>query len=242
MPIATALPALASAVAVASLVGDAFDAQGFPTIEVAWRLLTLTTGTASLQVEHSEDGEDWEPLGDPITQDAPGKVRAQRWAAFRWVRLVLTVSGGGVATFKVTARALQTYGTPDDLHDVGINADALIHISLAAKLNGLTIGNDEAWSALLAAPCVTLPLKAWTGQLRSIVARIAAYHLRSAEGYQPSKEEENALRQRYLDAKKDLDRVQTCDLIVAVDPDTGPMPEEDGLPIPAVYSDEPWGF
>lgn len=242
MPIATALPALASAVAVASLTGDSFDARGYPTIEVAWRLLTLSAGTASLQIEHSEDNEDWEALGEPILLNGPNKVRGQRWGAFRWVRLKLTVSGGGLATFKVTANALQTYATPDDLHDVGIRAEALANISLATKLNGLTIGSDEALSALMVAPCVTLPLKGWTGKLRSIVARIAAYHLRSAEGYQPSKEEENALRQRYLDARADLEMVKTCDLIVAVDPDSGLMPAGDGPPIPEIYSDKPWGF
>lgn len=242
MPIATALPALASAVAVAGLAGDAFDARGFPTIEVAWRLSTLTAGVASLQVEHSEDGEDWEPLGDPIELSAPGKVRAERWGAFRWVRLVLTVSGGGLATFKASSQALQVYGTPDDLNDVGIKAEALENISMATRLNALTIGSDEALSALMAAPCVTLPLKGWTGQLRSIVARIAAYHLRSAEGYQPSKEEENTLRLRYLDARADLEKVKNCDLVVAIDPDSGLMPEGDLPPLPEVFSEPPWGF
>ena len=242
MPLALALPALASAVAVASLTGDSFDARGYPTIEVAWRLLTLSAGTASLQIEHSEDGEDWEPLGDAFTLSAAGKVRGQRWGAFRWVRLKLTVSGGGLATFKVSAKALQTYGTPSDLNDVGIRAEALANIPLASQLNGLTIASDEALSALMVAPCVTLPLKGWTGKLSSIVARIAAYHLRSAEGYQPSKEEENALRQRYLDAKADLEMVKTCDLIVAVDPDSGLMPAGDGPPIAEIYSDKPWGF
>ena len=242
MPIATALPALASAVAVASLTGDAFDARGYPTLELAWRLSTLTAGTASLQVEHSEDGEDWEALGDAFTLDAAGKIRGQRWGAFRWVRLKLTVSGGGLATFKVTAKALQTYGTLDDLHDVGINAAALANMTLATKLKGVAIASDEILSVLMDAPCVTLPLKAWTGQLCSIMARIAAYHLRSAEGYQPSKEEENALRQRYLDAKADLELVRTCDLLVAIDPDTGLTPEGEGEPMAEVFSESSWGF
>ena len=51
---------------------------GLPHPRVAWRLSTLTAGTASLQLEHSEDGEDWEALSDPFTPQRGRQVRGQR--------------------------------------------------------------------------------------------------------------------------------------------------------------------
>lgn len=240
MPIATALPALASAVAVASLVGDAFDAQGFPTIEVACRISTLTTGTASLQVEHSEDGEDWEPLGDPITQDAPGKVRAWRAGAFRWLRLALTVSGGGLATFKATARALQIYASPADLHRLAVNAKGLADVTTEDKIRALAAGSDKLSGYLRDAPNVDLPLTAWGDDLTRETVNIAAYDLRSAAGYKPVKDEENTLRQRFLDALKWGAAVNAGD-IVLVDPNDL-ADETPAHPMPEVYSDPPWGF
>lgn len=240
MPIATALPALASAVAVASLTGESFDARGFPTLEVAWRLSTLTAGTASLQVEHSEDGEDWEPLGDTIPLSTPAKVRAWRAGAFRWVRLVLTVGGGGLATFKVTARALQVYASPADLHRLAVNAKGLADVTTEDKIRALAAGSDKLSGYLRDAPNVDLPLTAWGDDLARETVNIAAYDLRSAAGYKPVKDEENTLRQRFLDALKWGAAVKAGD-IVLLDPEDL-EDETPAQPMPELYSDKPWGF
>ena len=240
MPIAMALPALASAAAVASLTGDSHDAQGFPTVEVAWRLSTLTTGTASLQVEHSEDGEDWELLGDPLSLTAPGKVRALRAGAFRWLRLKLAVSGGGVATFKATARALQIYASPADLYRLAVNAKGLSDVTLDNQIRALAAGSDRLSGYLRDAPNVDLPLKGWGEDLTRETVNIAAYDLRSAAGYKPVKDEENTLRQRFLDALKWGAAVKAGD-IVLFDPDDL-EDQTPAHPMPEVYSDPPWGF
>ena len=58
--------------------------------------------------------------------------------------LKLTVSGGAWHTFKGHRQGLADPATPDDLHDVGIGAEALANIPLAVQLNGLAIANDEA--------------------------------------------------------------------------------------------------
>lgn len=238
MPLAVALPALASAVAVASLTGDAFDAKGYPTLEIAWRLSTLSAGTASLQAQHSEDGEDWEPLGDPIALAAAGKVRGLRAGALRWVRLVLSVAGG-LATFKATANALQVYASPEDLYRLALNAKSLEQVTLSDKIKALGDASDMASSCLRDAPNIDLPLSGWGGDLKRAVVNIAAYDLRSAEGYQPTKDEENSLRQRYLDALKWLALVKAGEVLL-FDPDdpAGETPQE---PMPEVFSDEPWG-
>ena len=239
MPLALALPALTAAVATASATGDPTDARGYPTLEVAWRLSTLTAGTASLQLEHSEDGEDWEALGDPVTLSAIGKVRAWRDGAFRWVRFKVTVTGG-LATFKVTGRALQVYASVADLHRLAVNAAGLKSVTVEDKIKALAAGSDTLSGYLRDAPNVDLPFAGWGGDLTRNVVNVAAYDLRSAEGYQPVKDQENSLRQRFLDALKWGAAVKAGD-VVLVDPDdvADVAPEH---PIAEVYSDAPWGF
>ena len=195
-----------------ALTGDSFDARGFPTLEVAWRPSTPDGGhrLAAARAQRGTAG-----LGGPRRPFTPQRGRQGAGPAVGPSDgcAPSSRSAGRPGHLQGQRKALQTYGTPNDLNDVGIRAEALANIPLASPAQRARHRQRRGPERPDGSAVRDAAAEGLDRQAAPIVARIAAYHLRSAEGYQPSKEEENALRQRYLDAKADLEMVKTHDLI-----------------------------
>lgn len=234
MPSAKSLPTLvAPAPVTVPLVGTAFDARGYPQVDVTLRATSLT-GTVAARVETSADQVWWDTLGEPITLTEVGKVRALRDGAERWVRLVLEPSGGSV-TGAILAEVRQVYASLADLHRLALNAEGLVKVSLDDQMQAIAAASDVATSYLRKAPSVSLPLLGWGGDLAEAVVKIAAYNLQSAKGYQPTSDQENELRKRYLDALRWLALLQSGGAALLDPDDTADTVTP--APLPEVYGD-----
>jgi len=90
------------------------------------------------------------------------------------------------------------YATTTDLTRLGLASAALANVASEAQEDALDAASSFADGYL--ASRFGLPLSAWGDDLRSCVARLAAYDLMVTRGYAPEAGRDDQLRLRYEDA------------------------------------------
>jgi phage gp36-like protein len=97
------------------------------------------------------------------------------------------------------------YATRTDLTSLGLPSAALTNVSTTAQDAALLSASARADSYLKAR--FTLPLTAWGQDLTEAVCHIAAWTILSARGFNPDQGADTAIRTRYEDAIRWLERI-----------------------------------
>lgn len=117
------------------------------------------------------------------------------------------------------------YASLQDLYTYGLPATALGSLSAAtqqAALDAASVKIDEHIGARYA-----LPLLSWPSSFPEYAAKIAAYQLISVRGFNPASGADVNLRDRYLDAMRELKMIQNQQMHPNVTPSTGQSPTYD---------------
>lgn len=149
--------------------------------------LTGTLPTLIITIETSPTGTaGWRAIGQFDTVASSTNARRTFAQCERFVRAAWTITGsaGPTITFAVTGEAHVLYATPDDITRTALPPEALTSVPAYVQADASLAATDEADGYI--AGGYVLPLTAWSEDLRTHVAAMAAYAILKRRGFDPS--------------------------------------------------------
>lgn len=156
-----------------------------------------TTPSLLVAIETSADGSTgWTQVGAFATVTVAGFQEVTFAETQRFVRASWTLAGTGgpACTFSVAGRGHVLYARPSDLSRIAIPAAALQNVTPAEQADAMLAVTDEAAGYI--GGSYQLPLTAWDDDLRMHVARMGAYAVISARGYDPTGRDDTLVKGR----------------------------------------------
>lgn len=181
--------------------GPAVDLGAAPLRALRLRLdvSALDGDRLTVQVETSDDGASWRPVGAPLRASDAGAVRASIGPVARHVRAAWVIAGDAPsATFGLGAEAARIYATPDDVFRLTLPEKALRDVSESSVIDALIAASGDADNEF--GRVFTLPLLAWGDELTRRVCDVAAFLLLKHRGFNPESGTDQVVVKAYDDA------------------------------------------